>query len=301
VKSAANVCKNLAAEKYDVRSVFISKKGKWEVSPKELRKFADVAFIALHGEYGEDGGVQADLEEAGIPYTGSASAASALAMNKFLTLRLFKEQGLGVPLSLLVTTGEWNADPDAILDRVRYRIQFPAVVKPNRDGSSVGVHIVTDSSGLVQALLNIFAFSREALVQPLITGREFTCGVLDHGFPASASPLLPTEIVPQVSSFFDYRAKYEPGGSLEITPPENLPDAVVDSIRRTAVTAHRLVGARGFSRTDMFLTPQGELYVLEINTIPGLTEQSLLPKAAAVSGISFSELLNRVIEAALAR
>lgn len=298
LKSAENVSRFLNAERYDHRHILIAKSGEWEVPLEELGRHADVAFIAMHGGYGEDGGVQLDLESVGIPYTGSRAAASALAMNKFLTLRLFQDAGLTVPFSLLVTKKEWETKPDSVMDQVRYYVHFPAVVKPNADGSSVGVHIVNDRNELVNAVLHVLSFSREALIQTFIRGREMTCGVLDRGYAGSAFPLLPTEIVPRVSGFFDYRAKYEVGGSVEVTPPENLSLVYRERIQRAALEAHRLVGARGFSRTDMILAPSGEVFVLEINTIPGLTETSLLPQAAAASGISFAELLDTIIESA---
>jgi D-alanine-D-alanine ligase len=299
LKSAENVSRYLNSERYDHRHILISKGGEWEVPLAELDRCADVAFIAMHGAYGEDGGVQLDLESVGIPYTGSNAATSALAMNKFLTLRLFHDAGLTVPFSLLVSAHEWETKPDSVMDQVRYYVHFPAVVKPNADGSSVGVHIVRDRDELVHALLNVLSFSREALIQTFIHGREMTCGVLDRGYEGSAFPLLPTEIVPKVSGFFDYRAKYEVGGSSEVTPPANLSSAYRELIQRTAVRAHQLVGARGFSRTDMILAPSGEVFVLEINTIPGLTETSLIPQAAAASGISFPEFLDLIIDASL--
>jgi len=163
----------------------------------------------------------------------------------------------------------------------------------------VGVTIVLSPEELYQSFDKVFEISREALVQNFIQGREMTCGVLDQGWRESAYPLLPTEIIPKISSFFDYRAKYEPGGSDEITPPPNLKDHLVRDLQKAAILAHRILGAKGFSRTDMILAENGKIYMLELNTIPGLTEQSLLPKAAQASGISFQDLLDHIIRAAL--
>jgi D-alanine-D-alanine ligase len=139
--------------------------------------------------------------------------------------------------------------------------------------------------------------SREVLIQEFIKGKEITCGVLDSGLPQSEFALLPTEIVPVLGNFFDYKSKYESGGADEITPAR-LHGYQLKQIQKTALLTHRLVGCRGFSRTDMVLTPKGELYVLELNTIPGLTKESLLPKAAVASGISFPQLVDKVVNSA---
>ena len=259
-----------------------------------LARDTDVAFIALHGAYGEDGTVQAELDAAGMPYTGSGALASALAMNKFLTGQVLERNGITIPLSLLVHVGEWERNPDLVIERVSRYLGYPVVTKPNANGSSIGVGIARDRDELVRGLLVVFAISREALVQTFIEGREFTCGVLDDGIERSATALLPTEIVPQVSLFFDYRAKYEPGGSLEVTPAD-LPETTLAALRRTAVAAHRALGCQGISRTDFMLDGRGNLFVLEVNTIPGLTAESLIPKAAVATGLAFPDLLETLI------
>jgi len=298
LKSGENVVKNINPEKYEARKVFISKKGEWEIPPENLKNQADVAFIALHGTYGEDGTIQSILDQVQIPYTGSNAAASALAMNKFLSLRLFRDAGLTTPMSLFVSKHDWHKNPFKIFNWVDHYAGYPLVVKPNDNGSSVGVYIPKNRGEFIGALENIFGISRGALLQNFVQGREMTCGVLDYGPAETAFPLLPTEIIPQVSDFFDYRAKYEPGGSLEITPPPKLTDYLMRALQKAAVQAHRLVGARGFSRTDFIVDKKGDIYILEINTIPGLTEQSLIPKAAQVSGIPFGDLIDIVIQSA---
>lgn len=286
---------------YEVTDVLIDREGRWSIPPSDLSSFADCAFIALHGRYGEDGAVQRELERHGIPYTGSDPLASALGMNKFLSLRVFREAGMHVPHTRLVTSAAWRKNPVGMIEEVVRYFHAPVVVKPNREGSSVGVSIVKNTKELASALGDCFSFSRDVLVQEYIEGREFTCGVLDHGWGESAYALLPTEIIPRVSHFFDYRAKYEVGGSLEITPPENLPKERIKEIRDAARRAHWLIGASGFSRTDVIMDKKGMIYVIEINTIPGLTGESLLPKAAAESGISFSDLVRRIVQAAFFR
>ncbi|MFH1192997.1 MAG: D-alanine--D-alanine ligase [Candidatus Jorgensenbacteria bacterium] len=296
LKSGKQVVKALNRDRYDVREVMISKKGEWDISPEALAAEADIAFIALHGTYGEDGTVQAILEEAGIPYTGALRNESALGMNKFASLMLVKAAGYAVPHSFLVGKAEWRRDPLLVWNRMRHYLGFPFVVKPNANGSSVGVYIIRAYEELHPAMRDIFSFSREALFQNFIKGREITCAVADHGWPESAFPFPPTEIIPRISPFFDYRAKYEPGGSHEITPAR-FPAPMLRRIEQTAVGIHRLLGARGISRSDFIVDSRNTVYFLEINTIPGFTEQSLVPKAAAASGIPFSELLDIIIDA----
>ncbi len=298
LKSGEMVYNAVPREKYEVRRVLIDKQGQWEIPPKKLRNYADIVFIALHGPYGEDGTVQDILENEKIPYTGTGVKESALAMNKFLSTRLLKEAGISVPLTKLFTKADWEEKPAFVLQQIQHYFGYPIVVKPNQNGSSVGVTIVKNSEGLTSAFNEAFNVGREALIQEFIAGRELTCGVIDSGFPGSEFPILPTEIIPKTSHFFDYRAKYEPGASEEITPPPNLPEAAIKKVQSVAKNVHRILGCRGFSRTDMILNKAGELFVLEINTIPGLTNESLLPKAALASGIMFSALLDKIINAA---
>lgn len=297
LKSGKMVLDALPRDKYEVKKVFIDKDGVWEIPPSELKKNVDAVFIALHGTYGEDGVVQDILDAEGIPYTGSGAKESALSMNKYLLTRLLKEEGFSVPRTELVTVADWRMKPSEIIHKIRHYFGYPIVVKPNQNGSSVGVSIVRGEEGLTGAFNEAFRVGREALVQEFIVGREMTCGVIDSGFVGSEFALLPTEIVPRVSDFFDYRAKYEPGASDEITPPD-CPGHIQKKIQNTAKSVHKLAGCRGFSRVDMILAKNSEIFVLEINTIPGLTEQSLLPKAALASGIAFPELLSRIVSAA---
>lgn len=300
LRSGKKVAKHLHKEKYDVRPILISKEGHWEYEPHILANDTDVAFIALHGAYGEDGTVQLMLDAAGIPYTGSSAPVSALAMNKFLSGELFRRRGLAIPLSFLVGKKEWKSERDLVFARMKHYLSFPFVVKPNNSGSSIGVHIVRNWDEFMAAMYDVFSISDNAVVQTYIQGTEVTCGVLDYGWPGSEYALMPTEILPASSDFFDYGAKYDAEGSKEITPAR-FQDHVLRAIQRVALEAHRAIGASGFSRTDMIVDSRGTIFVLEINTIPGLTEESLLPKAAEVSGISYQELLDRIITAALGK
>jgi D-alanine-D-alanine ligase len=298
IKSGKNVARALDRTKYDVKQVYVSKKGEWDTNLQELAKMADVAFIAMHGEYGEDGTVQALLEAEKIPFTGSNAATSALAMNKYLSLRTFQDHGFIVPHSFLVSREEWKEAGATLFDRARHYAGYPFVVKPNASGSSVAVTIVKSPEEFVHAMEQAFAHSRHVLIQSYVRGREVTCGVLDHGFPESAFALLPTEIIPRASHFFDYAEKYNAEGAYELTPAR-FPAPILQHIQRAAVGLHKLLRCRGFSRSDFIVDEHGHLVVLEINTIPGLTEQSLLPKAAAAHGLSFPSLLELLIEGAL--
>ncbi|MFH0806147.1 MAG: D-alanine--D-alanine ligase [Candidatus Brennerbacteria bacterium] len=311
IKSGKNVVRGLDREKYDVKQIYISKKGEWDTDIRDVSKLADVAFIAMHGEYGEDGTVQALLEAEKMPFTGSSAATSALAMNKYLSLRTFQDHGFIVPHSFIVSREEWLnpsktdrpaaerlRETNSIFDRARHYAGYPFVVKPNASGSSVAVTIVKTPEEFPHAMEEVFAHSRHALIQSYVRGREVTCGVLDHGFSESAFALLPTEIIPRASHFFDYAEKYNAVGAHEITPAQ-FPAPVLQHIQRTAVGLHKLLQCRGFSRSDFIVDEHGHVFVLEINTIPGLTEQSLLPKAALAHGISFPSLLDLLIEGAL--
>jgi len=178
-----------------------------------------------------------------------------------------------------------------------FEFDFPVVVKPADRGSSVGVTVVRDPAEVFVALQNAFKFSRDAMIQEYVSGHEVTCSVLDDGL-GDEVPLPVTEIIPKSGGFFDYKAKYTAGASDEITPAR-LTEEGTELIQRMAVAAHRAVGASGMSRTDMIIGEDGELYVLEINTIPGMTPTSLLPQEAVAHGLTLPDLFDRIIEAGL--
>lgn len=280
LRTGRMIIDNLNREKYSVRGIKISKTAKWPVKPAAIKFFFDMVFIAMHGEYGEDGTVQRILTKAKIPYTGSRARASRLGMDKVKSLALFEKFGLKIPQTFL-----W---PARVSD-------YPVVVKPNDRGSSVGISIVERFQDLPAAVDLALKYSPNVLAQEYIKGREFTCGVIEIG--GKLKSFLPTEIIPLRSRFFDYKSKYQSGASKEITPPDLSKDEI-KVLQVMAVKAHRIIGARGFSRTDMILR-DGQFYVLEINTVPGLTETSLLPQAAKAEGISFPRLLDLIIETAL--
>lgn len=278
LNSGAMVLKNLDQKKYIATPIVIGKNGAWPVKPETLKRY-DLAFIAMHGEYGEDGTVQALLERLGIPFTGSDANASRLGMDKIAAAEAFKKAGLKIPLTIN-------------LGRVK---KFPIVIKPADRGSSVGVSIVKNHSELERAIANAKKFSLNVVAQQFISGREFTCGVLEMNNEPTALP--PTEIVVKRGIFFDFDAKYTQNATEEITPPNNLPQAKIKALKHAALAAHKAIGARGISRTDMIMDKRGKIYVLEINTIPGMTETSLVPQEARALGLSPTKLLDNIIAA----
>lgn len=283
---------HLGLGQYEVTPVLISKSGDWPLPPEQLTKLFDVAFIAMHGEYGEDGTVQEVLANLELPYTGSDTMASSLAMNKILADRVFRAHGLKTPNSVVVDR------PDAyMLDMAT--VSLPVVVKPADRGSSVGISLVREAHKIGPALERALALSHRALITEFISGRELTCSVIDDGL-GDAFALPVTEIVPRAGGLFDYTAKYAKGASEEITPAR-LTSAETGMVQGAALRAHKAIGASGFSRTDMILGDDGHLYILEINTIPGMTETSLLPQAAIAHGMTLTELFERLIEAAFIR
>ena len=246
----------------------------------------DVAFIALHGPWGEDGKIQAVLETFGIPYTGSGVLASALAMDKVMAKTVLAASGIDVPRGVVVT----NASD-------RPAIAPPSVVKPVENGSSVGVSMIDDPKDYPAAIAEALKFDRRALVEERIAGTELTVGVIGPDDGLQALPVI--EIVPK-RAFFDYRAKYDSGLSDEICPAR-VPDAVAKRAQDIAIRAHRALGCRAISRTDLIWSQATDRMVaLEVNTMPGMTANSLVPKAARVAGISFPDLVERLVGWALA-
>lgn len=291
LKSGHQVLAHLNRAKFDATPILISKTGEWPISLEKLKNEFDVAFIAIHGEYGEDGRLQSILDTFGIPYTGSNPLASAIAMDKVKTAMLLTHNGVLTPESLAAQKG----DPYASW-AISRNFQGPVVIKPADRGSSIGVSIVTQKHHLPAAIQKAFRHSDSIIAQRHVKGHEVTCGVLEiNKVPV---PLVPTEITPAVGAFFDYHAKYNSQGSHAVTPP-NLPPRTVRTIQITALKAHKLLQCAGMSRTDMIVDKEGNIHVLEVNTIPGLTETSLLPQQAKKMGIEFPQLLEIIIQSAL--
>ncbi len=258
----------------------------------------DVVLVAMHGPYGEDGTVQGLLELAGIPYTGSGVLASALAMDKLRSRQLFGYNDIPVPAYLAATPGRVAGEWEGLCAEVVTTLGYPCVVKPNALGSSIGVTIVRDPEGLRPALDLAFGYGEMVLIEEFIRGTEITGGVIDDPATGRPQPLPLVEIVPR-GEFFDYEAKYTPGASEEICPAR-VPEEVAARARDLAVRAYEVLGCRDVSRVDMFVRGD-QVLVLEVNTIPGMTGVSLLPKAAQAAGIGFPALLDRLIACALTR
>ena len=290
LKTAEMVIRHLNKDKFTHIPVKIGRDGSWPMTIPELKEKADIAFIAMHGNYGEDGQIQATLATYGIRYTGSDPVASAISMDKEKSMRILKNRKIHVPDHYSV-----NKKDSLLKFKNTKKMRMPVVIKPSGSGSSMGVSIINDWKDLGKALGEAFRFSDSALIQKYITGKEVTCGVLHVN--GTAIPLMPTEILPGKEQHFGYESKYAVGGSQELTPP-NLPKEIIKLIQLTALDAHRAIGCSGMSRTDMIIDKDNRINVLEINTIPGLTETSLLPKGANAIGIRFPEILEHIINSA---
>jgi D-alanine-D-alanine ligase len=248
----------------------------------------DAVFIALHGPGGEDGQIQGILEFLGIPYNGSSIEASALAMDKHLTKKLLAAEGL--------PTAAWDLFDltGGTLPLLPGALDLPLVIKPRYEGSSSGVTIVRTHEQWTGAMLAASKRYPQILAEEFIDGVEMTCGVLGE----EALPIV--EIIPNRDGFYSYDAKYEPGGSTHIVPAKIDADLAA-RLQMLALSVHRLLGMRDYSRTDFIVTREGRPYILEINSLPGLTATSLLPDASASIGINFEALIDRLIGYALAR
>lgn len=249
---------------------------------------ADVAFICLHGRFGEDGTVQGLLELMDLPYVGSGVLASALAMNKVMSKRVYESFGLATPAYVAVTRGS-----EFDVAEITCLLGTKTVVKPADEGSSVGMTIVSDPADLAGAVEHAFRFDSLVLIERFETGAEVTIGVIGNDEPFA----LPTlEIVP-VNAFYDYESKYVPGMSSHIIPARVSGSARLEC-QRLAVEAHKALGCIGMSRSDTIVRADGEVFLLETNTIPGMTATSLLPDAAAAAGITFPDLCARLVDLA---
>ena len=252
----------------------------------------DAAFILLHGVHGEDGTIQGFLDLLGIPYQGAGVLGSALAMDKNLAKVMYRLAGLPVAPWVMVEPGDLRDS-----GRIESAVGLPCVVKPVRQGSSIGMSIVRTRDQLPAALELALRHDGEVMVEAFLKGRELTAGVLGNS-ELTALPLI--EIIPDSRfDFFNYEAKYQPGATREVCPAP-VSETVRARAQDYALRAHRSLQLRGYSRTDMILVGE-ELYLLETNTIPGMTPTSLLPQAAAEAGLPFGALLDRLIELALER
>lgn len=250
-------------------------------------KKADFAFINLHGTPGEDGLIQAVLDKAGCPYQGAGPAASYLALNKAASKEVFEEHGINTPDWQFITPTQGTSTP--------LELELPVFVKPNKGGSSLGMTLVKKIEDFPAALGKVFAMCQSALVETYIPGVELTCGILDN------TPLPLIMITPKNSAeFFDYENKYATDGAEEICPAP-VGDAIVASVQVQTLKAHMGLGLTGYSRGDFIMAKDGTCYLLEVNTLPGMTTTSLLPRAAKAVGLSFTDLIGELIRLGMER
>lgn len=263
------------------------------------REKPSAVYIALHGKFGEDGTVQEALEFLGIPYTGAGVVASALAWDKAISKRLFSQAGIPTPSWVTFTSDAFKEMGAAsALDLVPGAVGgFPVCVKPSKQGSALGLTRVADAAGLPDALLSALAYGEAALVERWIEGTELAVAVLDG--PDGPEVLPPVEMVAK-SGVFDYTAAYT-AGATDYYCPARLEASVAAEVERLARACHELLGCRDVSRTDLVVDADGTPYVLEVNTSPGMTATSLLPMAAAAAGMTFDEVVGRMVRAALDR
>ncbi|MFQ6090346.1 MAG: D-alanine--D-alanine ligase [Candidatus Bipolaricaulia bacterium] len=285
LKSGENVHRALREQGYDAIPVKLSSAD--ELIPQLAEP--ELAFICLHGGPGEDGTIQALLDVLGKPYTGSPALASRLAMDKLLAKEAFTEAGLPTP--------PWMrcGDDPAWPEEVESRLGYPLVVKPRAAGSSLGVRIVRSREELKEAVRRTGEEFGELYIEKFIPGREITAGVLRREGEDRALPLI--ELRPQ-PEFYNYEAKYTPGAT-EFIIPAGLDDETTERAQRLALAAHHALGCFGFSRVDLRVTAEGEVYILEVNTVPGMTATSDLPKAAEAAGISFEDLVEYMLKTVL--
>lgn len=329
ILSATNVMRALEPAKYDAVPVFVSRDGQWLLSrfdggelakpssgtevclvpggfgrliaiptdgaPHELPK-VDIVFPVLHGQHGEDGSVQGLVEVACVPLAGCGILGSATALDKDIAKRLLNEAGLPTARSVTISHG---AAPT--LAELKAALGLPVFIKPARQGSSVGVSKVSDESEYESALSEGFIHDRKLLAEEFVRGREIECSVLE-GENGGLFVSRPGEIVPAEShGFYSYDAKYIDADGAALKVPADLPQEIEDRIRDVAAKAFQALGCDGMARVDFFLTPDMRFLVNEVNTIPGFTDISMYPKAMAASGVSYPELIDRLVAHGLAR
>jgi D-alanine-D-alanine ligase len=308
VASARSVVDGLDSARYDVRAIEIGQDGRWQLDSPQARlgvgdeklpvpadgspspfEGVDVVFPVLHGPFGEDGTVQGFLELAGVAYVGAGVTASALCMDKDLFKAVMRDKGVPVVESITLL--------DRHRDRVENPFGFPVVVKPARLGSSVGISIVKEQEDLAAAVDLALEHDEKVLLEQFVSGVEVECSVLGNEEPIAS---IPGEIVPLVSDWYDFAAKYDEGG-MELLIPPRLDERTIARVQELAVAAFVASDCEGMARVDCFVREDGEVLVNELNTIPGFTSTSVYAKLFEASGIPYAELLDRLVELALER
>lgn len=302
LRSGAEVLKNLSPERYEARDIFIDKKSQWHhrgfpLSPGEVLPRVDVVFHTIHGEYGEDGQLQSLLDAYAVPYVGTGRAASGVTISKPLTKHALRNSGIRTPRHVVLTAEE--ATPQRFYDLYR-SFPHPAFVKPADKGSSVGGTFAKSHRDLIDGVRKAHQFSEKALIEEFISGKEATVAVLDGFRGREYYALPPVEIVPPPKNvFFDYDAKYS--GETEEICPGRFTEEEKRILEEAAIAVHRTLGLRHLSRSDFIVSPRRGIFFLEVNTLPGMTTESLFPKAAKAVGLGYPALLDHLIEQALVR
>jgi D-alanine-D-alanine ligase len=295
LRSAARVENALEQLGHEVVSIDVDR----ELVQRLRESNADVAFVALHGRGGEDGTVQEILEIVGMPYTGSGVPACIRSMDKVLTKHLLIEHGLPTPEFFAFNeTAFKQVGAAEALPAVEERLGFPIVVKPAAQGSALGIRFARAPEDVPEALIAAFSYDDKVLLERYVDGRELAVGLLERDGEVQALPVV--EAQPKEEYFFDFEARYEIGKT-DFICPADLPPAVTERVQEIAVAVYRILGCYGFARVDMILSSDGEPQVLEGQAIPGLTETSLLPQAAEAAGLPFEQLIELIIEQAVAR
>ncbi|MDF7807386.1 D-alanine--D-alanine ligase [Pontiellaceae bacterium B12219] len=282
LKSGAAIAQGLRDGGYEVTEIDLKTKN------VQLPEGIDAVFVALHGQFGEDGGVQQLLAELKVPFTGSGAESSRISFDKILTRERLEKNGVPVPAGEVIAVSS---------DR---KIPVPLVVKPPREGSSVGCHLVFEEAQWEAAFADASWYSDDVLVEAYIPGRELTVGVVELSSHDAAEPqlqVLPVVEIKPNAEWYDFEAKYIAGDTTYVCPAD-LTDDLVAELQAIALKTFQCLDAKGFGRVDFRLTPDNKPYVLELNAIPGFTATSLLPKAAEAAGIGFSELCCRIMEQA---
>ncbi|WP_420974921.1 D-alanine--D-alanine ligase [Bacillus thuringiensis] len=270
---------HLDKNKYEIVPITLNEK----VDLIEKAKDIDFALLALHGKYGEDGTVQGTLESLGIPYSGSNMLSSSICMDKNISKKILRYEGVETPDWIELTKME-----DLNLDELD-KLGFPLVVKPNSGGSSVGVKIVYNKNELISMLETVFEWDSEVVIEKYIKGDEITCSILD-------GKQLPIVSIRHAAEFFDYNAKYDDTSTVEEVI--ELPAEINERVNKASLACYKVLKCSVYARVDM-MVKDGIPYVMEINTLPGMTQSSLLPKSAEAAGISYSKLLDMIIETSL--
>ena len=302
LKSGKSVIDELS-DIFEITDIVIDKTGAWlheglEVKPEHVCRNADCVFNALHGEYGEDGQIQSILERLSVAFTGPRRLGATLSMNKASTKEIYKQHGIKTPLHKVLSRPDTEAGIEVQATLIFQTFPMPIIVKPVGLGSSVGISIARDFKTLVETLKSLYIDHDKVLLEEYISGREATVGVVDKFRDQKIYPFLPIEIrVKSPSGFFDYEAKYS--GETEEISPGNFTREENKLMQEIAVKAHDILGLRHYSRTDFIIHPRRGIYVLETNSLPGLTKASLLPKSFEPVGTDYKTFLEHVIGLAL--